>query len=92
MLKAKTINIIFNSLIVVSILLCFLLKWSFWIPVSLAFIWLCITIIGSFNIQLNYHLDSLCRQPSISTNQVALTFDDGPHPDFTPKVLELLKK
>ncbi|MCB0433560.1 MAG: polysaccharide deacetylase family protein, partial [Mangrovimonas sp.] len=57
-----------------------------------AFIWLCITIIGSFNIQLNYHLDSLCRQPSISTNQVALTFDDGPHPDFTPKVLELLKK
>ena len=24
--------------------------------------------------------------------QVALTFDDGPHPEFTPKVLELLQK
>ncbi|WP_239985684.1 MULTISPECIES: polysaccharide deacetylase family protein [Arenibacter] len=25
-------------------------------------------------------------------NWVAITFDDGPHPDFTPKILELLQK
>ncbi len=29
---------------------------------------------------------------NILKNQIALTFDDGPHPEFTPKVLDLLKK
>lgn len=92
MLKAKSVNIIFNSLIVISILFCFLLEWSFWIPFAFALLWLIITIIGSFNIGLNYHLNSFNSNPNISHNQVAITFDDGPHPKFTPKVLELLKK
>ena len=25
-------------------------------------------------------------------NVVAITFDDGPHPEFTPKLLELLRR
>jgi len=29
---------------------------------------------------------------STSHPVVALTFDDGPHPDFTPKILEILKR
>ena len=27
----------------------------------------------------------------ITKNQIAITFDDGPHPEFTPKILMLLK-
>lgn len=46
---------------------------------------------GSFFIQWNYHFESLNKNPNISKNQIAITFDDGPHPEFTPQVLELLK-
>ena len=92
MLKAKKVNIIFNSLIAISILLCFLLEWSFWIPFIIAVIWLTITIVGSFKIGLNYHLNSINSNANIFVNKVSITFDDGPHPKFTPKVLDLLKK
>src|SRR5689334_8490342 len=29
---------------------------------------------------------------SSQRNQVALTFDDGPHPDITPRILNILKE
>lgn len=32
------------------------------------------------------------RVPSAGTDAVALTFDDGPHPDATPQVLEILRE
>jgi len=51
-----------------------------------------ITLCGSFLIRWNYHLTSLHANKNTKQNQVALTFDDGPHPEFTPKALELLKK
>lgn len=35
--------------------------------------------------------DKLCFQlPAKSRHQVALTFDDGPHPDVTPRILDVL--
>ncbi len=40
----------------------------------------------------NYHLYSLHSNPEIKNNEVAITFDDGPHPEFTPKALRLLSK
>jgi peptidoglycan/xylan/chitin deacetylase (PgdA/CDA1 family) len=58
----------------------------------LFFLFLSITVCGSFFIQWNYHLTSLHTNKNIAKNQIALTFDDGPHPEFTPKVLDLLKK
>lgn len=63
-----------------------------WAYAVLALTWMVITVIGSFHIQWNYHLKSLHSNQDISENQVAITFDDGPHPEFTIKVLELLKK
>ena len=63
-----------------------------WIFLVLTLMWLLITIAGSLFIQWNYHFNSLNQNPEISKNQVAITFDDGPHPKFTPQVLELLKK
>ena len=35
----------------------------------------------------------LCfEQPSEQQNRVALTFDDGPHPDHTPRILDILAR
>lgn len=62
-----------------------------WLFLVLIILWLLITIAGSTLIQWNYHFDSLNKNSDTSKNQVAITFDDGPHPEFTPQVLELLK-
>ena len=47
---------------------------------------------GSTLIQWNYHFTSLNSNSGIKEDAVAITFDDGPNPDFTPQVLALLKK
>lgn len=58
----------------------------------LLFVWFIITMLGSTLIGWNYHLSSLHRNKTIKENKIAITFDDGPDPEFTPKVLSLLKK
>ncbi len=53
-------------------------------------IWLMITALGAFNIQWNFFLNAIHHgQPT--KHQIALTFDDGPHPIYTPQVLALLE-
>ncbi|MCK0130967.1 polysaccharide deacetylase family protein [Flavobacteriaceae bacterium F08102] len=54
--------------------------------------WLMVTIIGSFHIRWNYFLKARHRATDRSSGHIALTFDDGPHPEFTPQVLQLLKE
>lgn len=46
-----------------------------------------ITAYGSAQIQANYFVDSINYG---SGNRIALTFDDGPDPEMTPKVLAVL--
>ena len=88
---AKKINIV--TLIITTLIL---VGWYFniisiyyIIPVSI--IYLIINIIGSANIQFNYFFHSHCSSTT-SIKEIAITFDDGPHPDITPKLLELLNK
>ena len=57
------------------------------VPLLIAY--LGINIVGSSNIQLNYFYHSYCSSIT-SKKEIAITFDDGPHPDITPKLLELL--
>lgn len=92
MLKAKNVNIIFSSLLIISILLVVLMDLNFWATTILIGLWLIITTIGSFNIGLNYHLNSLNNNPNTRKNQVAITFDDSPNANITPKILALLEK
>ena len=92
MLKRKPVN---STFLLISILL---LALSFFWPVPwfvfafLGCIWFLLTVCGSFFIQWNYHFPSLNSKKDISRNHVAITFDDGPHPLYTPKTLRLLKK
>ncbi len=61
-----------------------------WAYALVALAWFIFTVIGSFHIRWDYHLKSLHSNKNIPLNWVALTFDDGPHPEFTPKALALL--
>src|SRR5690606_2539840 len=62
-----------------------------WLYVLFVFIWILITAIGSFQIKLNYHFESLNQNYKTSKNYISITFDDGPNLEFTPKILSLLK-
>lgn len=35
--------------------------------------------------------EEVVRKAEIAENKLALTFDDGPHPEYTPKILDILK-
>ncbi|MCB0663419.1 MAG: polysaccharide deacetylase family protein [Saprospiraceae bacterium] len=48
-------------------------------------------IYGSFNINSQVFVPAVCNVP-VSKNVLALTFDDGPQPDVTPRVLDILKE
>ena len=54
--------------------------------------WLVFTAIGSFHIRWNYHLQAVHRSSKQDSKRVAVTFDDGPNPKITPKILDVLKK
>lgn len=62
-----------------------------WLYLLFVIIWIVITAIGSFQIRWNYHLQSLNHNYKTSEKVVSITFDDGPSPEFTKKVLSLLK-
>jgi peptidoglycan/xylan/chitin deacetylase (PgdA/CDA1 family) len=51
-----------------------------------------ITLLGSVFITWDYHFPSIHRNIVIKENFVAITFDDGPNPEYTPKVLSILKQ
>lgn len=61
-----------------------------WPYLILGLVWFAFTVAGSFHIRWNYHIDALHSNKNCTKNQIALTFDDGPHPEFTPKILHLL--
>ncbi len=63
-----------------------------WYIFILFLLWISITTIGSFHIRWNYFLKSKHCNYNLTKQAIALTFDDGPHAIFTPKVLELLQK
>jgi peptidoglycan/xylan/chitin deacetylase (PgdA/CDA1 family) len=62
---------------------------SIWAFVILLF-WLGFLVWGTSTIQSGFFVKAYCGGPG-SSNKIAITFDDGPHPMTLP-VLELLKK
>ncbi len=93
MLNFRTINFVSIILFIAILIGGFYIDTSFfWFLILLFFIWLSLTSIGSFNILWNYFLKANCQNKNCQENSIALTFDDGVNPEFTPKVLELLKK
>lgn len=92
MLKFKTVNIISVTAFVVFFFLRINYSISNWWLIFLLLIWLTLTIIGSFHIRWNYFLKAKHKNYLVKDNVIALTFDDGPNPEYTLKVMGLLKK
>lgn len=96
MLKFKTVNTVFLIFLLLLPVCAFFQNWeirSLMYPAAgLLGIWLVFTAAGSFWIQLNYHFHSFNHHYPISRREVSITFDDGPHPEITPKILEILEK
>lgn len=89
MLNFKNTTILF--LVTGSILVIALFSSSNLLPLLyiLIGIYILILAIGSYKIQLNFYTNSINHAKNI--NKVALTFDDGPHPIFTSKILKILE-
>jgi len=66
---------------------------SYWWVWIILFVTLFITglFLGSVYIGSGFYIDVVCRALP-EQRAIALTFDDGPHPDQTEKVLEVLRK
>lgn len=78
------------SLLIIAVLVFVFGYWFAILAVPLIAFYLSLIIMGSASIRFNFYLKSLKRG---KTNQklVALTFDDGPDKDITPKILEILE-
>ncbi len=63
---------------------------SLWWALVPSVFYLALVGLGSSKIHWKFFVDSICEVPTAS-GEVAITFDDGPNNDFTPKVLELLE-
>ncbi len=92
MLKFATINVLAIATAIMIVLLHFFIETTLWYLLGIVLIWFVFTASGSGLIQWNYHLISLNSNPKTIKNQIAITFDDGPHPEFTLKTLMLLAK
>ena len=60
-----------------------------WLLVMLSITGIGVVAWGAFHIRGNFFLKAIHRGDA-TNRQIALTFDDGPHPIYTPEVLKLL--
>lgn len=92
MLNFKSVNLI-TTLIFLGLLVMYLItSISIWWFISLFLTWFTLTAFGSALVGWNYHINILNANKNISKNQISITFDDGPNPEFTPRILDLLSQ
>jgi peptidoglycan/xylan/chitin deacetylase (PgdA/CDA1 family) len=60
-----------------------------YVILGMVFIYLLVTGYGSYQIRANYFINSINKGKS---KAVALTFDDGPDPEYTPRILNILRE
>ena len=65
--------------------------WPWWAVTVPVVIYLLFLAIGSFLICFNFYFTSVCKIKT-TEKKIAITFDDGPHQEITPKLLEILKR
>lgn len=92
MLNFRRVNTIAVGLLLVCLLLYFQYQWPLWPAFLIVLLWLGLTVLGSFFIGWNYFIISKIANKTLASSWVSITFDDGPHPEYTPKVLDLLEK
>ncbi len=81
--------LIFDAFLIAGILLYFGIDW-FWAVFPFAALFGFVALACS-KIQWNFFVSAI-HSGNNSTQKIALTFDDGPDPNYTPQVLDILKK
>lgn len=49
-------------------------------------------VLGAIYIERNFYITSINHLPENKQKQLCLTFDDGPHAEVTPRILDILKE
>ncbi|PKA98652.1 peptidoglycan/xylan/chitin deacetylase (PgdA/CDA1 family) [Flavobacteriaceae bacterium MAR_2009_75] len=80
------------ALLIILIILEFFFDVPWYVYTLVVLAWFLITFCGSFFIGWDFHMKSRHSNKKIEQNWVSITFDDGPNAEFTPQVLNLLKK
>lgn len=65
---------------------------ALWWYIVLLIVWFSIMVLGSFNMSWGFYVTAFTSNKNISKKNVAITFDDGPNPEFTLQVLDILKQ
>ncbi|MEO8515617.1 MAG: polysaccharide deacetylase family protein [Flavobacterium sp.] len=91
MLKHKNTIFICVSILVILSFLSFYFEVKWWSFLLLFLFWLVMTVWGSSDIRLGYFVKTYCNNSNIKEREIAISFDDGPHP-MTENVLDLLQK
>ncbi len=88
----KRTLILFIVLFVIVSLCSLFVSFPVWILYVLVLFFLLMVSMGSFVMRFNFFLKSYTGSKENRNKTVALTFDDGPNPTYTPIVLKLLKE
>src|SRR5262245_48297966 len=88
MAKASTILIVSTTLVGTSLLLASA-PGSRWLALAILAVTVGLFTWAIFDVNSSFWTRTVWRGPA-GTRAVALTFDDGPDPSFTPRVLEIL--
>lgn len=64
--------------------------WVRVIPFLLIFAWFTYIALGVFRMRAQIFLPAICSFPLTNKKNIVLTFDDGPHPDGTARILDIL--
>ena len=91
MLKAKTINIIFLILLVGLIAFHATRELSYWWYAVVVLVYLNIQVYGASVLSAQFFMPVKFRGDAAS-NKIAITFDDGPIPVMTEKILDILSE
>lgn len=89
MLKAKTVNIIFLAILVILVLVDWRNDFSGWWYALLGMIYLNIQVYGASVLSAEFFLPVMFKGDR-NSNKIAITFDDGPIPVMTEKILDVL--
>ena len=91
MLNFRSASIYLIILAVAALLLMTVNVQYWWLLIVLAVIYLYLLVMGSVKICSGFYGDTFCKGAS-SDNKLTLTFDDGPDPEHTAQILEILEK
>lgn len=92
MLTYKTFRYLFGSFFIATVLYGSLVSpLPFWVYPMEIMLWMLFIIYAAFRMRAGIFLTSICSLPNASKKNIILTFDDGPHPVYTPLILEVLK-